>query len=105
MAWLVHQRPAGHGKALRVAYLPVYRPCGDIRKQVHVIHPFREVDGKPSYCASLNANIGQGLELALFHDDNRANPLSVHKGQCGWRTRFNHLSAIWCWRCLNIDAT
>jgi hypothetical protein len=40
-------------------------------------------------------NLGTRLELAALHYDNRADPLVVKDGQYGWRTRFDHLSAVW----------
>lgn len=93
--WSISDRIAGHSEALQLADLPVYRPDGEIPRQARTIHPFREIDGRPGYYAGVNVNQGDRFEFAALHYDNRANPLSVHKGQYGWRTRFNHVSAVW----------
>lgn len=93
--WSISDRIAGRNEALQLADLPVYRPDGAIPRQSRTIHPFREIDGRPGYYAGINLNAGPGLELAALHYDNRANPLAVQHGQYGWRTRFDHVSAIW----------
>ena len=93
--WSISDRIAGRGEALQLADLPVYRPDGAIPAQSRTIHPFREVDGRPGYYAGMNLNASPNLELAVLHYDNRANPLAVQRGQYGWRTRFDHVSAVW----------
>ncbi|MBY0242394.1 MAG: hypothetical protein K2X55_24075 [Burkholderiaceae bacterium] len=93
--WSISDRIAGRNEALQLADLPVYRPDGAIPRQSRTIHPFREIDGRPGYYAGINLNTGPDLELAVLHYDNRANPLAVQHGQYGWRTRFDHVSAVW----------
>lgn len=93
--WSISDRIAGRNEALQLADLPVYRPDGAIPRQARTIHPFREIDGRPGYYAGINLAAGPNLELAALHYDNRANPLAVQHGQYGWRTRFDHVSAVW----------
>ena len=93
--WSISDRIAGRNEALQLADLPVYRPDGAIPRQSRTIHPFREIDGRPGYYAGMNLSTGSDLELAVLHYDNRANPLAVQHGQYGWRTRFDHVSAVW----------
>ena len=93
--WSISDRIAGRNEALQLPDLPVYRPDGAIPRQSRVIHPFREVDGRLGYYAGVNLNLNTRLELAALHYDNRANPMTVKDGQYGWRTRFDHVSAVW----------
>lgn len=93
--WSISDRIAGRNEALPLADLPVYRPDGPLRKQARIIHPFRELDGRLGYYAGMNLNVGRRIELAALHYDNRTDPLVIKDGQWGWRTRFDHLSAVW----------
>jgi len=92
--WSISDRIAGRNEALQLADLPVYRADGAIPRQSRTIHPFREVDGHLGYYLGANLNYGKRLELAALHYDNRADPLIVKDGQYGWRTRFDHVSAV-----------
>lgn len=92
--WSISDRIAGRNEALQLTDLPVYRADGAIPRQSRTIHPFREVDGRLGYYAGVNMNWGTRLELAALHYDNRADPLVVKDGQYGWRTRFDHVSAV-----------
>jgi hypothetical protein len=92
--WSISDRIAGRNEALQLADLPVYRADGEIPRQSRTIHPFRELDGRLGYYLGANMNLGTRLELAALHYDNRADPLVVKNGQYGWRTRFDHVSAV-----------
>lgn len=92
--WSISDRIAGRGEAFKMADLPVYRADGEIWRQSRTIHPFRELDGRLGYYAGANINFGTALELAALHYDNRADPKVVENGQYGWRTRFDHVSAV-----------
>ena len=92
--WSISDRIAGRNEALQLADLPVYRADGAIPRQSRTIHPFRELDGHLGYYVGANMNLGTRLELAALHYDNRADPLVVKDGQYGWRTRFDHVSAV-----------
>ena len=92
--WSISDRIAGRNEALQLADLPVYRADGEIPRQSRTIHPFRELDGRLGYYVGANMNLGTRLELAALHYDNRADPLVVKDGQYGWRTRFDHVSAV-----------
>jgi hypothetical protein len=92
--WSISDRIAGRNEALQLADLPAYRPDGPIYRQSRTIHPFREVDGRLGYYVGANLNFGTRIELAALHYDNRADPLAVKDGQYGWRTRFDHVSAV-----------
>lgn len=92
--WSISDRIAGRNEALRLADLPVYRADGAIPRQDRTIHPFREIDGRLGYYLGANYNIGERLALAALHYDNRAQPWVVKDGQYGWRTRFDHVSAV-----------
>jgi hypothetical protein len=92
--WSISDRIAGRNEALQLADLPVYRADGAIPRQSRTIHPFRELDGHLGYYAGANFNLGTRLELAALHYDNRADPWVVKDGQYGWRTRFDHVSAV-----------
>jgi len=93
--WSISDRIAGHSEALQLADLPVYRPDGAIPRQSRTIHPFREIDGRPGYYVGMRLNRQQDLVLTALHYDNRADPRVVKSGQYAWRTRFDHVSALW----------
>ncbi len=93
--WSISDRIAGHSEALQLADLPVYRPDGAIPRQSRTIHPFREIDGRPGYYVGMRLNRQQDLVLTALHYDNRADPRIVKSGQYAWRTRFDHVSALW----------
>lgn len=93
--WSISDRIAGRNESLQLPDLPVYRRWGAIPWQHRTIHPFREVDGRLGYYAGANVNVGARQELAALHYDNRADPLPVKDGQYAWRTRFDHVSAVW----------
>ena len=93
--WSINDRIAGRNEVLQLPDLPVYRRRGPIPWQSRTIHPFREVDGRIGYYAGTNLNFGSRLELAALHYDNRGDPLPVKDGQYAWRTRFDHVSAVW----------
>ena len=93
--WSISDRIAGRFDTLKLADLPVYRRSGAIPRQWRDIHPFREVDGKLGYYLGANLNFGSRLELAALRYDNRGDPLVVKDWQYSWRTRFDHVSAVW----------
>ena len=94
--WSISDRIAGRNDTVKLADLPVYRPPnGFLLRQWRDIHPFREIDGKLGYYVGANLNFGTRLELAALHYDNLADPQVVKDWQYGWRTRFDHLSAVW----------
>ncbi|MTV36205.1 hypothetical protein [Duganella radicis] len=94
--WSISDRIAGRFESAKLADLPVYRPpSGILLKQWREIHPFREIDGKLGYYVGANMNFGTRLELAALHYDNLTDPRVVKDGQYGWRTRFDHISAVW----------
>jgi hypothetical protein len=94
--WSISDRIAGRNDTVKLADLPVYRqPDGRLLKQSRDIHPFREMDGKLGYYVGANLNFGTRLELAALHYDNLTDPTVVKDGQYGWRTRFDHVSAVW----------
>ncbi len=90
--WTVSDRITGLTEPLTLADLPAYRPTGPVWRQRRTIHPFRDIDGKLGYYATVNYGYGGWLELAAMHYDNRGNPLVVKDGQYAWTTRFDHLS-------------
>jgi hypothetical protein len=92
--WTISDRIAGLNEAVLLPDLPVYRSDGAIPRQARTIHPFRELDGRLGYYAGAQYRYGTRLELAALHYDNRADPLVVVNGQYGWRTRFDHVSAV-----------
>jgi hypothetical protein len=92
--WTISDRIAGLNEAVLLPDLPVYRSDGAIPRQARTIHPFRELDGRLGYYAGAQYRYGARLELAALHYDNRADPLVVVDGQYGWRTRFDHVSAV-----------
>jgi len=92
--WSISDRIAGRNEAFEMADLPVYRADGDIWRQSRTLRPFRELDGKPGYYAGANLNVGTLLEVAGLHYDNRSDPEVFKHGQYGWRTRFDHVSAV-----------
>jgi len=92
--WTISDRIAGLNEAVQLPDLPVYRSDGAIPRQTRNIHPFRELDGRLGYYAGAQYRYGTRLELAALHYDNRADPLVVVDGQYGWRTRFDHVSAV-----------
>ncbi len=91
--WSISDRITGLYEPLLLADLPVYQPTGPIRGQTRTIHVFRELDGRLGYQAAAHYGYRGWLELGAMRYDNRANPLLVHEGQYGWRTRFTHVSA------------
>ncbi|TFW27121.1 hypothetical protein [Duganella callida] len=93
--WSITDRIGGRNDALLLPDIPSYGPTGTISRQSRTIHPFREIDGRLGYYAGANLNFGSALELAALHYDNRADPWVVKDGQYGWRTRFDHVSAVW----------
>ncbi|MYM22238.1 hypothetical protein GTP46_06235 [Duganella sp. FT135W] len=94
--WSISDRIGGRNDTVELADLPVYRhPSGYLLRQSRTIHPFRELDGKLGYYVGANMNFGTGLELAALHYDNLTDPTVVKDGQYGWRTRFDHVSAVW----------
>ncbi|WP_373987056.1 hypothetical protein [Duganella sp. BuS-21] len=94
--WSISDRIAGRADTVKLADLPVYRaPNGRLLKQSRDMHAFREMDGKLGYYAGANLNFGARLEFAALHYDNLTDPQVVKDGQYGWRTRFDHISAVW----------
>jgi hypothetical protein len=93
--WSISDRIAGRFDSVKLPDLPVYHSDGPIPRQTRDIHPFREVDGRLGYYAGANLNLGTRLELAVLHYDNRGDPLAVKDRQYSWRTRFDHVSAVW----------
>jgi hypothetical protein len=93
--WSISDRIAGRFDTVKLSDLPVYRRDGAIPRQWRDIHPFREVDGRLGYYAGANFNVGTRLELAALHYDNLGDPLVVKDWQYSWRTRFDHVSAVW----------
>jgi hypothetical protein len=93
--WSISDRIAGRFDTVKLPDLPVYRADGPIPRQSRDIHPYREVDGKLGYYAGANLNVGTRLELAALHYDNLGDPLTVKDWQYSWRTRFDHVSAVW----------
>ncbi|UGQ46005.1 hypothetical protein [Massilia endophytica] len=92
--WTISDRIAGLNESVLLPDLPVYRPDGAIWRQTRTIHPYRELDGRLGYYAGAQYRYGTRVELAGMHYDNRADPLVVVDGQYGWRTRFDHVSAV-----------
>jgi hypothetical protein len=90
--WTISDRITGLTEPLMLADLPVYQPTGKLVKQRRTIHPFREIDGKLGYYATVNYGYAGWFEAALMHYDNMADPLIVKDGQYAWTTRFDHLS-------------
>ncbi len=90
--WTISDRITGLTEPLMLADLPVYRPTGKLVKQHRTIHPFREIDGRLGYYATVNYGYSGWLEAAYMHYDNRADPLIVKDGQYAWDTHFDHVS-------------
>ncbi|MRW91879.1 hypothetical protein GJ699_17940 [Duganella sp. FT80W] len=93
--WSISDRIGGLNDTVKLADLPVYRRTGAIPRQWRDIHPYREIDGRLGYYAGANLNFGSVLELAALHYDNLGDPMVVKDWQYSWRTRFNHVSAVW----------
>lgn len=93
--WSISDRIGGRFDTVKLPDLPVYRYDGAIPRQWRDIHPYREVDGRLGYYAGANFNVGTKLELAALHYDNLGDPLVVKDWQYSWRTRFDHVSAVW----------
>lgn len=89
--WAIQDRQTRLGDRLPLPALPQLQPGSLFERQAPRAEPFLETDDAPGFYAGGEWRQNRRLALSFAHYDNRADPVSLRRGQYGWRTRFDML--------------
>jgi len=93
--WSVGDRVTSTGERVPFADLAIFKTGGYWAGQMQGIEPFREIDNKTGYYASLGYRYQDRIAVTLMRYDNRGDPTRIEDGQWAWDTTFNHLGLGW----------
>jgi hypothetical protein len=91
--WAVHDRQTRLGETLPLPPVPQIQPGRLFGRQAAQGEPFVETDDSPGFYVGAEWRQNGRLQLGLAHYDNHADPMSLRRGQYGWRTRFDAFGA------------
>jgi hypothetical protein len=93
--WSVGDRVTSSGETVPFPDLAIFRPGGYWGRQIQGVDPFREIDHKTGYYASLGYRYLDRFAVTAMRYDNRGDPTAYEDGQWAWDTTFNHLGLGW----------
>lgn len=90
--WSVGDRMTGSRERVPFPQLAIFNHNGYWQGQIQGIEPFKEIDHRSGYYATVAYQYLDWLSIQLMDYDNKGDPKGFAEGQWAWDTRFHHVA-------------